>query len=171
MVISPGDGGYAELLGLGTARICEYKKGSQNGNADALSCRSHSTDSPTLSIVNHCALTSLAIKVSQEEIRAAQTKDSLILQLLTAVSSKYPSATLLSQPAAFRYGQLWSQLVVREGILCRTFRPIQADDPATVPILPASLQQNAIHQLMIHQAQDTKVQGKPYTDYARQHTG
>ena len=43
------------------------------------------------------------------------------------------------------YRQLWPQLQIHDGILCRHYSPDPTHEPVTVPILPESLRHHALH--------------------------
>ena len=45
-----------------------------------------------------------------------------------------------------RYAQLWPQLTIVDGVLCRCYKPKSISDIITVPILPDSLHQQALRQ-------------------------
>ena len=117
----------------------KYRKGSLNGNADALS---------RCSVVNPCA-TVLASSDQLPDLLAAQKADNLISQLFQArLQSDSPpqeSHRWCQQPLQ-RYRQLWHQLKIVDGILCRQYSPVTCSDVVTVPILPERLQQQAIYQ-------------------------
>ena len=59
-------------------------------------------------------------------------------------SSKKPSGQKWKVSPLKRYRQLWSQLEVVQGIVCRTYTPDSAGDSVTVPVLPQPLQQQAL---------------------------
>ena len=59
-------------------------------------------------------------------------------------SSKKPSGRKWKCPPLNRYCQLWSQLKVVDGIVCRTYTPDPTGDAVTVPVLPQSLRQQAL---------------------------
>ena len=45
-----------------------------------------------------------------------------------------------------RYAQLWPQLTIVDGVLCRYYKPKSMSDAITVPILPDSLHQQPLRQ-------------------------
>ena len=135
----------------------EYKPGSQNGNADALSRR----DSPPAE-ADKCAATFLQSHPSRDELWTAQQQDPVITQLYQGLlTTGCPCPTSLKQPIMHRYGQLWSQLAVIDGIVCRHYQPVPAADPVTVPVVPACLQQQAM--MRAHDAPSAGHQGKAKT--------
>lgn len=120
----------------------EYKPGSQNGNADALSRR----DSPYTES-SPCAATFLRPDLTQNELHVAQQTDPVIAQLYQHLSTaKPPSTSTNNQTVVNRYCQFWPQLKLINGIVCRCYRPHPADAIVTVPVLPPSLRHQAIFQ-------------------------
>ena len=55
-----------------------------------------------------------------------------------------PKAKNWSQQPLCRYQQLWHQLRLVDGVLCREYTPNPMEEAVTVPILPASLHQEAL---------------------------
>ena len=144
----------------------EYRKGSHNDNADALSRRretvgrashlaatrsttgvgraSHlaATRSTTgVGRASHLAATRSTTGVLAEQIRIAQQKDDIIQQVYQALrlSVKQPTGTIWRKSPFSRYHQLWSQLKLREGVVYRTYIPGPTSEAITVPVLPACL--------------------------------
>ena len=118
----------------------EYRCGDQNANADSLSRR-----------VSQSTLQSAATQISNseatQELRDAQLQDTTLGVLIKAVgkSSKAPPKRgIWKQPPLSRYHQLWSQLCIQNGVLCRTYAPDPATGPITVPVVPNALQQQAL---------------------------
>ena len=113
-----------------------YRKGTLNNNADALSRRRELTLVST-------AITGTQTKVAMVEIRREQRKDEVTQRLLEALetSRQCPKGQLWRW-----YAQLWSQLVIVEGILCRKYAPGPTTQTIIVPILPKSLKQKALLQ-------------------------
>jgi hypothetical protein len=114
--------------------IC-YRKGNDNSNADALSrCP--------------CATTVISQQKTVANIGPAQRADKTISTLLVALqkTKKRPSGGLWSKYPLKRYKQLWNQLRVQSGVLCRKYVPGPLQEEVTVPILPPSLRQEALHQ-------------------------
>lgn len=116
-----------------------YRKGSQNGNADALSRRGWPGASP-------CAVTTARPLHTTEELCAAQQADQDISKLVQArsLSAQRPQSPEWNRQPFQRYRQLWHQLKLVDGVLCRSYVPGPASDRVTVPILPASLRQQAL---------------------------
>lgn len=116
-----------------------YRKGAQNGNVDALSRRGWPESSP-------CAVTLALPHHSGEEIRTAQRADRNIAKLMAArsCSQRRPQGCEWSQQPLQRYRQMWHQLELINGILCRRYVPGPGSDPVTVPILLASLRAQAL---------------------------
>ena len=110
----------------------EYKKGSQNGNVDALSRRS-------IMAITHAGQ-------PLEGMQRAQRNDPTISVLYTTLlSKKIPahSGNWRQHPLR-RYRQIWSQLRLIDGIVCRRYAPSPASDVISVPVLPESLQKEAL---------------------------
>ena len=115
-----------------------YRKGSLNTNADALS-RLPPTQTP-------CALTMALPYYSLSDLQTAQLKDdtlSVVLQTRQC-SSDIPFQKKWRKPPLHRYKQLWKQLVIIDGVLCRQYSPNPLDQMVTVPILPPSFQKEAL---------------------------
>ena len=119
-----------------------YRKGSLNVNADSLS-----RQVPDPPIMTPLAATSMVPGESKDEIRRAQQADPTIQQIHTALSASesHPTGSHWRGPSLRRYRQLWSQLILMDGVLCRQYAPGPTSDVITVPILPPSLRQQALH--------------------------
>eukprot|EP00731_Ephydatia_muelleri_P010889 Em0005g1475a len=117
-----------------------YRKGSTNGNADALS-RRRGPDMET----KYTALTTVHASFTAEEIRQAQQQDETIQQLYKALQSeqRHPHRHW-KQPPLRRYAQLWPQLVTVDGIVCRKYQPGPTSETIVVPVLPETLHQQAL---------------------------
>ena len=92
----------------------EYKPGSQNGNADALSRRNspYTESSP-------CAATFLRPDLTQNELHVARQMDSVIAQLYQHLSTaKPPSTSTNNQTMVNQYCQFWPQLKLIYGTVC-----------------------------------------------------
>jgi len=50
----------------------------------------------------------------------------------------------MEKPLLYRYKQLWHQLKVVDGVLCRQYSPRAMEEMVAVPILPISLQKDAL---------------------------
>ena len=113
-----------------------YRKGALNGNADALS---RITTLP-------CAATVAMPLYSSSCLCHAQLQDSIISQVLQArkLSNSPPRTREWNTHPLQRYRQLWAQLKVVDGVLCRTYTPMPQAEERTVPILPVSLRTEAI---------------------------
>ena len=117
-----------------------HRKGSLNGNADALS-RLPATTSKTV------AITSATPKVTG--IQQTQQNDLMFQQLYQALLEPpaKPMILVRKQPQLKRYVQLWHQLSVVNGVICRTYCPSPHSSSVTVPVIPLSLQQQILHQV------------------------
>ena len=103
------------LVGTGSARVCfwiVYPKGTLHGNADALSRQTPQCSgvSAAISCVPH----------SRDELRHQQKCDPRIQVIWKALMSNevHPPAPWQQQPLC-RYAQLWSQLTISDGVVCR----------------------------------------------------
>ena len=111
----------------------EYRKGSLNSNADALSRRVlHTTVS---------AATQIPPQDTKDELRQAQQDDATIRKLADALKqpNKRPSGKIWKSPPLSRYRQLWPQLTVVDGVVCRHYSPEPTKDAVTVPVVPPTL--------------------------------
>ena len=115
-----------------------YRKGSLNTNADALSRRAGS------GVVDTVAVTST--KVSLDEIRAAQQEDEVLSKIYHSLfpARVQPSGKEWNSNPLHRYKQLWSQLLLVDGVVCRRYKPDALSVLITVPVLPKSLQEEAL---------------------------
>ena len=130
-----------------------YRMGTTNGNADALSQR-RGPDRETL----HAALTTVHAGFTAEEIRQAQQQDKTTLQLYNALHSEQrPPHRDWKKPPLRRYAQLWSQLDMVDGIVCRKYHSGPTSDTLVVPVLPEALHQQALS--MCHDSQAAGHQG------------
>ena len=94
----------------------QYKRGKDNGNADALSRKAY----PDTQIV----ATTSQTPVLNEILCQQQATDPVIQQLYTALSHSNnkpvaPKGSKWRQPPLSRYRQLWPQLLLSNGIVCR----------------------------------------------------
>jgi len=55
-----------------------------------------------------------------------------------------PTSRQWRQPPLSRYSKLWSQLKLCDGVLCQQYTPQPLGTTSTVPILPKSLQRQAL---------------------------
>ena len=111
-----------------------YRKGSANTNADALSRL------PSIP----CALT---VFLPFPELLQAQLQDPTISHVRHTIlqSPNVPSDKRWSQPPLRRFKQLWKQLLVADSdTLCCKYSPGPLEPVVTVPVLPPSLQQEAL---------------------------
>ena len=113
-----------------------YRKGSLNVNADALSRIGTLPCSATLSLPYY----------STAELQAAQSTDPIISKVRGAhlQDASPPCGQEWRRYPLRRYVQIWGQLRDVDGVLCRHYVPSPMCDAVTVPILPASLQKQAL---------------------------
>ena len=112
----------------------QYKRGKDNGNADALSRKTY----PDTQMVAATSQT----PVLNEILCQQQATDPVIQQLYTALfhSNNKPAAPKGSkwhQPPVSQYRQLWPQLLLSNGIVCRQYAPTPSLPEVIVPIIPA----------------------------------
>ena len=113
-----------------------HRNGSANTNADALS----RLPPPS------CALTVALPHYSLPELKKAQMLDPIISVVHKArlQSCDVPRDTTFNRGILRRYKQLWKQLAIADGVLCRTYSLGPLEGAVTVPILPPSFQQEAL---------------------------
>ena len=113
----------------------QYRSGSQNANADALSRRDYSPKTIT------SALRQISNSEARQQLVEEQRSVPIVNEILHALSrsSEKPTGQKWKSPPFNRYRQLWSQLKVVDNIVCRTYSPDPAGDTVTVPILPQSV--------------------------------
>ena len=116
-----------------------YRKGSLNTVADALS-RCVQREVPS-------AATQLRTDRDKEEMHRAQHSDPVIKVIAEALhqSSVKPKGRKWHQPPPISYRRMWPQLTLVDGIVCRKYSPGPTSDTITVPILPPSLQLDALY--------------------------
>ena len=106
-----------------------YRRGHENGNANALSRKIYPD-------VQSTAATSQTFTLTQT-LRQQQLSDPIIQQLHTALSQA-PHACVPPQgpgwrkPPLSRYRQLWPQLLINDGIVCCQYAPIPQPPSVTV---------------------------------------
>ena len=113
-----------------------YRKGALNSNADALSRRSFEP----------CAVTLLTQHNSPSDISLAQQNDEILSTVWESrtQSDTPPTGNVWNRHPFRRYKQLWMQLEINEGVLCRRYTPEPTHDSVTVPILPTNLRHHAL---------------------------
>ena len=75
------------------------------------------------------------------------SKAKLMTQLFPQLQSgAYPQGHKWCQQPLRRYKQIWSQLLIKDSVVCRQYTPGPQSDKLTVPIIPKSLRQNVLHQ-------------------------
>ena len=50
------------------------------------------------------------------------------------------------RPPLSHYHQLWHQLLIKDGVVCRHYTPGPTSEPSTVPIIPSSYESILLHQ-------------------------
>ena len=141
----------------------EYRSGSQNANADALSRH----DSPSTCVQS--ALTQLSNSNTRQSLQEEQKRDPILKEVYQALtkSSKAPTGQKWKHPPLNRYRRLWSQLSIHDNVICRTYTPDPAVSPVTVPVMPQALHQQALHG--VHDIPSAGHQGAEKTLYLLRH--
>ena len=118
----------------------KYRKGSLNANADALSRCIH----PETSL----AATQISSDPFKVTLQEAQQEDPIIKQVFTALqtSSQKPKGKLWHRPPLLRFHQLWPQLSIVDGVVCRKYSPGPSSDVITVPVVPDHMQKEFLQQ-------------------------
>ena len=119
-----------------------YRKGSENTNADALS-RNPVPD-------NSYSVAATSSQFFTADISRAQLNDPVIKKIHDALSdspSVKPTDTNGKEtpPLLRRYLQIWHQLSVSDGVVCRSYKPRSFQRSVVVPLLPASLHNSALN--------------------------
>ena len=110
-----------------------------NSNADALSRKQNYTN-------EQCAAT-LCLPQLLPDLQQRQTNDPIIFQLCDELQSgTSPHGCKWHRQPLRRYKQLWSQLLMKDGIVCRQYTPGPNSEKLLVPIIPKSYQQEVLHQ-------------------------
>ena len=120
--------------------IIKYHKGCHNANADALS-----RNVPAPPVVAATQFVSGPIK---KDIQQAQQADPTLQTVYEAVQNpRYrPTSRQWRRTPLSRYCKLWPQLILCDGVLCQQYTPQPLGTVVTVPILPKSLQRQALQQ-------------------------
>ena len=114
----------------------QYRKGSLNAAADALSRKCN---------IDHCALTSV-VNVEMETLRQQQLDDPVLKYLQAALhkSQQKPVASECNRQPLRRYKQLWHQLKLVHGVVCREYAIGPTAERSVVPVYPAVLRQEVL---------------------------
>ena len=117
-----------------------YRKGITNANADSLSRR----DITTVPM----AATFCDMGIPPQVLKDAQQSDPVTNALYDQLLKSYakPTDAKWCKQHLHRYLQLWPQLLMVEGIVCRRYSPGPDSELITVPIIPEALQQDALYQ-------------------------
>ena len=111
-----------------------YRKGCLNNNADSLSRRPN----PVAATTRTSELPDLLLH---------QGNDPVIQQLRKSLQSQSaPRSAIWRQPPFSRYRQIWSQLRLQNGLVCRQYTPGPSGESVVVPLIPASLRSLLIQQ-------------------------
>ena len=81
----------------------------------------------------------------KDQLQAAQHDDSILKQIISALqtSSEKPSGRKWCRLPLILH-QLWTQLNLIDSVLCCVYAPGPSSDVSTVPVMPDSLQQQAL---------------------------
>ena len=112
-----------------------YKPGVQNANADALSR------------ISSCSAVMITTKDYQVKLQEEQKSDPFLSIVYHGVQKKKRPTT--SHPVIRCYLQLWSQLILCNGILCRQYFPDNSLSSVTVPVLAQTLQSGFLKEVHV----------------------
>ena len=118
----------------------EYRKGASNTNADALSrCHGEGTRQQNVAAT--------LIKSGEADLQKAQQQDQHIVKIYDHLvsSSNQPSDKAWKQQPLKRYKQIWPQLLLVKGYVCRRYCPHLMSDIITVPVIPPSMRPQLLH--------------------------
>ena len=117
-----------------------YRKGTENGNADALS-RKH------FHSVEAAAATSCSPNLFPD-LHLYQHSDPVVRQLHDSLLQSHtsPKGRKWRRHLLRRYRQIWPQLLIQDGIVFRQYTPGPTADALLVPIVPTSLQTKILQQ-------------------------
>ena len=118
---------------------CCVSKGSLNTVTDSLS-RCIPAEVPSVA-------TQLRIDHEKEDIYNAQCTDPVIKEVqqkLCNILWPNQKGRKWYRPPLICYWWIWNQLIIADGIVCCKYSPGPSSDSITVPILPHSLQQDAL---------------------------
>ena len=116
-----------------------YRKGTANSNADALSRKQTFTTEQSAA--------TLCVPQQLPGLQQYQANDPIIPQLYNQLQSGLPpQGHKWHQQPLRRYKQIWSQLLMKDGIACRQYTPGPQSDKLFVPIIPKSLRQTVLRQ-------------------------
>ena len=114
----------------------EYKKGSSNSNADALSRRPTYQPSDVVSAVR--------TEVDIAALRYAQEHDPHLNQVLLGLKVSHVRPPKWRQYPLRSYAYLWSQLVLSEGVVYRRNAIGPCEDVIQVPLIPHTMREEAL---------------------------
>ena len=114
----------------------EYKKGSSNSNADALSRR------PTYQPLD--VVSAVRTEVDIAALRYAQEHDPLLNQVLLGLKASHVRPPKWRQYPLRSYAHLWSQLVLSEGVVYRRYAIGPCEDVIQVPLIPHTMLEKAL---------------------------
>ena len=109
--------------------IIIYRKDSEHQNIDALSRQ----------FEHHSAATAVYLQFT-EDLKLHLRQDKVICLLYKDLlhHPRPPRTQEWCCSPLKRYRQLWSQLLVKEDLVCRQYTPGPASEPLTIPIIPTS---------------------------------
>ena len=113
-----------------------YRKGQDNGNAEALSRKTHTA-------------ATTQVQLGTDELRQQQLSDSVIQQIHAALSqtnSGSPQTSMWRKRPYSRYKQIWSQLCVHDELVCRRYTTSPCLNTVLVPLIPESYHPTVLYQ-------------------------
>ena len=117
----------------------KYRRGSSNANADDLS------RVPEIQVETSSA-TLITPELTTHRIREEQWRDAVLQQVIQHLTSRNSTSNPnRKQFPLKRYSQLLKQLHLVDGVLRHRFVPGPLEEIITVPVMPTSLQEVALH--------------------------
>jgi len=113
-----------------------YRKGQDNGNADALSRKAHTA-------------ATTQVQLCTNELRQQQLSDPIIQQIHDALSQTHPippQASMWRKHPFSRYKQIWPQLCLHDELVCRRYTPSPSLNTVLVPLIPESYRPTLLYQ-------------------------
>ena len=126
----------------------EYKKGSSNSNADALS--RHPTYQPS------DVVSAVRTEVDIAALHYAQEHDPHLNQVLLGLKASHVRPPKWRQYPLRSYAHLWSQLVLSEGVVYRRYAIGPCEDVIQVPLIPHTMREEALRSCHSAPGADTR---------------
>ena len=132
-----------------------HRKGTAHQNADSLSrlpCQQCGRNSHDTSTTAEVAVLTLHLPLAQaaDNLRQAQLEDSTLAPIIRGKESgtrPVPKSSSSMSKSARRLLQIWDQLVVHQGVLCRRMRPMGGSPEILQTVIPKNLQEEVLKDL------------------------